>query len=219
MGSADVMHLTVVLALAVAADPPAAPPLEATLRQLEKEIAAARGLEFKKPVAARVVPRPAGADRSTQGYYSPTEKTLYVYDDVKGNYARGVLIHEMAHALQDQHFGLGKLHQQTFDSDSELALAALIEGDATLTMIEVLSTDQPNAGAMLYVPLEKSRNLRNTFLYAQGARYVRALKEKGGWKAVNDASRFPPHSTAAILHPGAGISPTNLGPGKTLGEY
>src|SRR5262245_14221662 len=131
-GSALVNTFSWIVALMiVASDPPAAvPPLEATLRQLEKEIAAARGLEFKKPVVAKVVPRPADADRQTQGYYSPTEKTLYVYNDVKGNYARGVLIHEMVHALQDQHFGLGKLHQQTFGSDAELALAALVEGDA-----------------------------------------------------------------------------------------
>src|SRR5262245_43839147 len=90
----------------IGGEPPDAAPLAGTLRRLEKEIAAARGLEYKKPVVAKVIPRPGGADPQTQGYYSPTEKALYVYDDVKGNYARGVLIHEMVHALQDQHFGL-----------------------------------------------------------------------------------------------------------------
>ena len=55
-----------------------------------------------------------------------------------------------------------------FGSDAELALAALIEGDATYTMIELLKKDQPKAAAMLQVPLEKSRNLQNAFLYAQG---------------------------------------------------
>src|SRR5262245_1586589 len=37
--------------------------LEAALRKLEKEIAAVRGLAFKKPVVAKIVPRPKGADK------------------------------------------------------------------------------------------------------------------------------------------------------------
>src|SRR5262249_29558831 len=146
------------------------------------------------------------------------EKRLYLYDDVSGAYERGVLIHEMVHALQDQHFGLEKLHQEAFGSDAELALAALIEGDATYTMIEVLQKEQPKAAAMLSVPLEKSKNLQNAFLYAQGARYVKALKDRGGWPSVNFAYKFRPQTTAAILHPD-GVATVNLGPGKSVGEY
>src|SRR5262249_25604924 len=126
--------------------------LEAALRKLEKEIAAVRGLAFKKPVVAKIVPRPKGADKGVQGYYSPKEKVLYVYDDVRGSYQKGVLIHEMVHALQDQHFGLKKLHAPSFDSDRELAMAALVEGDATYTMIELLKEEQPAAAKMLEAP-------------------------------------------------------------------
>src|SRR4029078_12638071 len=130
------------LALAVAAplwaaDPALTPEhLDATLRQLEKYIAKVRGLEFKSPVKGKIIPRPADADKKLQGYYSIKDKTLFLYDDLKGSYQRGVLIHEMLHALQDQHFGLEKLHQSAFGSDAELALAALVEGDATFAMIE-----------------------------------------------------------------------------------
>src|SRR5262245_13048889 len=85
--------------------------LDAKLRQLEKEIAAVRGLAFKAPVDARIIPRPQGKDKGLQGYYSPKEKRLYLFNDLSGAYERGVLIHEMVHALQDQHFGLQKLHQ------------------------------------------------------------------------------------------------------------
>jgi uncharacterized iron-regulated protein len=195
-----------------AADPP-----EATLRQLEKDIAAVRGLQFKAPVTAKVVPRPKEADAKLQGYYSPKDKTLYLYDDLAGNYERGVLIHEMVHALQDQHFGLAKLHQASFDSDAELARAALVEGDATFTMIEVLKKDQPRVAAMLDVPLDKAKDIQNAFLYAQGARYVKALRERGGWEAVNNRYRFPPEATASILHP-EGVAAIDLGPGTTRGE-
>src|SRR4051794_36389702 len=100
--------------------------LDARLRQLEKQIAEVRGLAFKKPVEAKIIPRPQGADKGKQGYYDTREKRLYLYDDISGAYELGVLIHEMVHALQDQHFGLDKLHQATFGSDAELALAALI---------------------------------------------------------------------------------------------
>ena len=195
-----------------------AEPLEATLRKLEKDIAAVRGLAFKAPVVARIIPRPADATKSIQGYYSTRDKTLFVYDDVKGSYERGVLIHEMVHALQDQHFGLAQLHQSTFGSDAELARAALIEGDATYTMIELLKKEQPRVAAMLDAPLEKAKNLQNAFLYAQGARYVKALKERGGWPAVNAAYRFPPRTTAAILHP-EGVRTIHLGPGTVRGEF
>jgi uncharacterized iron-regulated protein len=195
-----------------------APAPEATLRQLEKDIAAVRGLSFKNPVVAKVIPRPQDADRHVQGYYSPHDKTLYLYDDVAGNYQRGTLIHEMVHALQDQQFGLSKLHEASYGSDADLARAALIEGDATFTMIEVLKKYQPKVAAMLDVPLDKARNLQNAFLYAQGARYVRALKERGGWEAVNQRYKFPPEATAEILHP-AGVSVIDLGPGKTVGEF
>ncbi len=189
--------------------------LDETLRQLEKDIAAVRGLEFKTPVVAKVIARANDAPKGVQGYYSTKEKTLYVYENVSGNYERGVLIHEMVHALQDQHFGLAKLHQESFGSDAELALAALIEGDATFTMIEMLKKDQPKVTAMLSTSLESAKNVRNAFLYGAGARYVKGLKDKGSWASVNARYKFPPRTTAAILHPG--VSTIDLGPGRSVG--
>jgi uncharacterized iron-regulated protein len=197
---------------------PAKPEFDVTLRQLEKDVSAVRGLAFKTPVVGKIIPRPKDAARGIQGYYSTKDKALFVYDDIAGNYERGVLIHELVHALQDQHFGLGRRDDLPTGSDAEMALSALIEGDATFTMIEVLKKDQPRVAAMLDQPLEKSRNLRNAFLYAQGARYVKALKERGGWEAVNRAYRFTPHTTAAILHPD-GVATFELGAGKTIGEF
>jgi uncharacterized iron-regulated protein len=192
--------------------------VDTLLRKLEKQITEVRGLKFKSPVVAMVIPRSRDSAGGIQGYYSIKDKKIFLYDDIAGAYERGVLIHEMVHALQDQNFGLAKLHQKSFASDAELALAALIEGDATFTMIEVLKKDQPRVAAMLDAPLEKARNLQNAFLYAQGARYVKALKERGGWQAVNSIYRFTPGSTAAVLHP-KGVLTIDLGPGKTRGEF
>ena len=84
-------------------------------------------------------------------------------------------------------------------------------------MIELLKKDQPAVARMLDAPLEKAKNIQRAFLYATRARYVKALKERGGWEAVNSAYRFPPSSTAAILHP-EGVTAIDLGPGKVKGE-
>ncbi|MFO0876407.1 MAG: ChaN family lipoprotein [Gemmataceae bacterium] len=193
--------------------------IEKQLRELEKQIAKVRELEFKSPVVAKVIPRPREGAAGVQGYYDPKQKALFLYDDIKGNYAKGVLVHEMVHALQDQHFGLSKLHAASYDNDRELALAALIEGDATLTMIELLRKEQPFVEKMLLTDLTKAKNLQNAFLYGQGAKFVQAVKQRGGWKAVNQRYQFTPTSTATILHPDQRISPVRLGPGKRIGEY
>jgi uncharacterized iron-regulated protein len=68
---------------------------------------------------------------------------------------------------------------------------------------------------MLGTTLEKAKNLRNAFLYGYGARYVKGLKDKGGWASVNVRYKFPPRTTAAILSPGANT--IDLGPGRTIG--
>jgi uncharacterized iron-regulated protein len=221
-------HLLVLL-LAVALSPPtraAAPAvkpdskqaeLDASVKELIPQIEKVRGLKFIKPVVARILSRPKDDSRGIQGYYDLKKKTLFLYDDVKKSYWKGVLIHEMVHVLQDQQFGLKNLHDPFISGDAELARAALIEGDATLTMIEVLGKNS-YAAKMLSVRLEKSRNLQNAFLYAQGARYVQALKKRGGWTVVDMRYRFPPETTAAILHPDERITTLNLGAGKPVGE-
>ena len=193
--------------------------LDATLRKLEKDIAEVRGLAFKSPVVAKVIPRPPDKDKGVQGYYSLKDKALFVYDDIRGNYERGVLVHEMVHALQDQHFGLKKLHPTGFDCDADLARAALIEGDATFTMIEVLKKDQPHVLAMLDTHLEKAKNLQNAFLYGQGARYVKALKEKGGWEAVNARTSTRRGTRRRCCIRGSGFRRSTWGRARRAGEY
>jgi len=58
-----------------------------------EDIAEVRGLAFKAPVAAKVIPRPKDKEKGVQGYYSIKDKALFIYDDIKGSYERGVLIH------------------------------------------------------------------------------------------------------------------------------
>lgn len=213
------MHTILSLLLLVAASDVAEKQqaLNVQLRALEKEIAGVRGLQFKTPVPAKIMARPKDADPKAQGYYSGKQKTLFLYDDVK-SYRSDVLIHLLVLALQDQHFDLAKLKKEAEDDDARLTLDAFLEGDATFTLVEVLKEKQPRFSAMiLNEPLEDAEDLDRAFIHKQGARYVRALKDKGGWKAVDSAYRFPPSSTATILHLQR-VPHINLGLGKTVGE-
>jgi uncharacterized iron-regulated protein len=197
--------------------PPQRAELETTLSKLEQDIARVRGLKFKTPVVTKVIPRPKDRARDAQGYYSIKDKVFFVYDDVGIGYRREALVQGMLRALQDQNFDLAKLGQSSFGSDADEALYALIFGDAAFTRIELLKEDDPKIATLLDAPWENMPDIRAGFVHIQGARYVRALKNRGGWDAVNAAYSNPPRSTAAVLHP-EGAQIIDLGPGTTRGE-
>jgi hypothetical protein len=62
------------------------------------------------------------------GVYWSDRKQIYLVGDV----SEPVIVHELVHALQDQHFDLGAYHQDAGSSDEHLARRAVIEGDAEL---------------------------------------------------------------------------------------
>ena len=124
------------------------------------------------------------------------------------------LVHALAHALQDQAFGLGELQPCRATTDSALALRALIEGDAVLTTaryaelegeeaLEHLGRMAADAEEPTYAPLAGDplfQRLR-AFPYVEGARWAAALYKEGGWRAVDQAYGLVPCSTEQILHP------------------
>ncbi|GAK53415.1 hypothetical protein U14_04680 [Candidatus Moduliflexus flocculans] len=136
-----------------------------------------------------------------------------------------LLSHELTHALQDQHFDLMSLPLEDLrQEDAGSAAKALIEGDAMLVMIDyMLDHQQPGLDAtqvsgisdnmrawsnhplmrammmMQAMPRYLSDNLM--FSYLDGFDFVLAIKQRGGWEAVNKAYADPPRSTEQILHP------------------
>jgi len=185
----------------------------ALLRGLEKEITAVRGLAFKSAVAARRIAEP----KVVAITYDVTAKQLLLPDEPAAC-DRAELLRALVHALLDQQFDLAKLRKKATGADAKLALEAVIAGDAAWTTIEVRRKDDPNVANLLDEPLEKASDLRRSFISAQGARYVQALHKKGGWKRVDSAYRFPPDTSASILHP-EGVATIDLGPGETRGEF
>src|SRR5437660_11309861 len=84
------------------------------------------------------------------GYYDPKSRQFHVADwiDLKGQ--KTVMAHELTHALQDQHFDLLRFeHWPRGDSDAELAAHALIERDATLTMMLYVTRDPARLIALM----------------------------------------------------------------------
>jgi hypothetical protein len=137
-----------------------------------------------------------------------------------------VIAHELTHALADQHYDLDTLQKAVKkDDDRSLALAALIEGEATLAMFGASMDDWE--GDIIHLPaenLEWTFNLISPFMafmgggkairsapaiisesmifpYFRGMVFCAKLTNKGGWAAIDEVYRDPPLSTEQILHP------------------
>lgn len=146
------------------------------------------------------------------GLYDPKTREFYLADWIDPLLQRPVIVHELTHALQDQHFDLRRLAEwPDGDSDAQLAAHSLVEGDATLAMAQYVLRN-PEAGAaymraMVNAPKmpvfeNAPRAVREslTFPFLQGMQFATALHARGGWKAVTAAYTPLPQSTEQILH-------------------
>src|SRR6185295_7170055 len=74
------------------------------------------------------------------GYYDPRRKYLITVkkdnDMLSDKMQETVLVHELTHAIQDQHFDLIKYMDGDSLTDKGAARQAVVEGDATLTMYD-----------------------------------------------------------------------------------
>jgi hypothetical protein len=151
------------------------------------------------------------------GLYEPKSKRMILSEDLGDSERRAALAHELVHALQDQHYELGRrmLQRRPGDGDEQSALQTLAEGDATSAMLDVLGArpaTELDDGALSWelrgmvalggntaVPDILRRSL--VAPYADGVLLVHALRRKGGWASVDEVWRLPPASTEQVLHP------------------
>jgi hypothetical protein len=159
---------------------------------------------------------------NTDGLYDEETDELLVLSMYRElNYLNSmVLVHELRHALQDQHFDLdGIMGSRSFSDfdDRKLAVLAALEGDATFLMVQFSGLDadilasSPSSDALMgFLPTAKPSMLyrepgiiRNQLLmpYIHGLRFVSAVFKKKKWKGVNRILLLPPASTEQILHP------------------
>jgi len=150
------------------------------------------------------------------GFYDPKRKTFFVSGDLSGDEADVTLWHELVHALQDQHYDLSHLTDWQPDSgDSQAAVHALAEGDATSAMLDALL--KPRGGGALQLPegLMRAQSVLGSAAteappvlvrsllapYVDGLAFTNYLRRRGGFGAVDEAWRAPPASTEQLLHP------------------
>ena len=153
-------------------------------------------------------------ERNVAGFYDEDSDTMFLLDDL-GMADRETLVHELEHALQDQHFDLDRLVGYTpGESDRVTATHAIAEGDAMSTMFEVMNGNAflIDASALRFMMVASvaiaeggqatPRVLQASLVapYVDGYRFVQALRKQGGWTAVNEAFRKPPASTEQLLH-------------------
>jgi hypothetical protein len=145
--------------------------------------------------------------RRSGAYYSQIEKRIYVRGKTLTRYLRSVIVHELTHAWQDQHFDLNRLDDGITTDDAWLAWGALVEGDASYVM-EQYRQSQPNAGED--TEADSSSGDRPSsfqfldlfgaeFPYAAGPSYVKQLRQSGGLKALDRRFKVLPNSVREIL--------------------
>lgn len=122
--------------------------------------------------------------------------------------------HEYVHRLQDAKFDLEVLKKLADNNDMSLAVAALIEGDATIVQTQYMleNFDVLELSALLEKALASQAELGSAnvppflqrgleFPYADGAAFVSILMQMGGFAAVDAVFKNLPKSTEQILHP------------------
>lgn len=168
---------------------------------------------------------------SHQALYDPWTKRIVARDRLEDATSRLVgtafvqrllLVHELAHALQDQRFDLVRyIGAQSMSWDRRMASAALVEGDAvvmaaewtTIGSAESVVMSDVDIGADTRASIENSLLLNvaaggalidatvMVFSYGYGAALVQQLVRAGGWSAVDAAFAEPPLSAEQVLHP------------------
>jgi hypothetical protein len=162
------------------------------------------------------------------GYYDPTSKKLFVVQGVEREMLRPTLIHELVHALQDQHTNLDSLIARERGNDRQSAAQAAIEGHATMVMLAQASEESgqpldprmlPDFSTQIRLSMEEQnkqfpvfkeapRIIRETLLfpYVAGAGFVKALwirpLETGfGEPYPPPINERMPQSTEQVLRP------------------
>ena len=149
------------------------------------------------------------------GFYDDQTKRMVIRGTKLGNTdVRVTVVHELTHALQDQYFNLTKLDDAVATSDAELALTALLEGDATWVEESYVATLPQAAQDKYYgdvgTAVDESPkpgdappavDLLSSAPYDLGYFFVDYLRSHGGIASLNDAFAHPPPTDEQVFDP------------------
>ena len=134
------------------------------------------------PARAEVVLGPYLAHLLLQGHRGgwPREAT----------FARPLLVHELVHVLQEQHFRLPSRMKQADDRTEKLVLRSMVEGFATWVEERAAAAE---FGLQDYAPRNAKMHVRNGRMpYLRGRDFFARLHERGGEQGMHEAMKAPP---------------------------
>lgn len=154
------------------------------------------------------------------GFYDPDEARLYIADWVPVSGQAETMAHELTHALQDQHFHIAEyVHHERGHGDAQVAAMALLEGDATASMLDYALSrrhmrvrELPDPDAMMRGQIDAAqqprlaaapRAIRETLLFPYLTGFsmcARLLREGSDYSAIDALLRSPPQSSEQVLH-------------------
>lgn len=158
------------------------------------------------------------------GYYDPEKGTFFIAAWLPGDQQKPVMVHELTHAIEDQHFHIGRVMEEDRklqNDDRLLAHMALFEGDATAVMLDSLLEPAGRNFSQLpdivfvmrsqYSSLESQFDVFRqapdyikeslVFPYAYGATFLQKARATQPWTAVDKIYADLPASTEQIMHP------------------
>ena len=145
------------------------------------------------------------------GFYSPAqERVVIVVDEGEALQIDGsTLVHELAHAMQDQYHDLGNPRYTGDTQDADLAVDGIVEGEV-VHLEERYDERCEENWTCLDEPDEEAGGgagdlnfgILQTVLqpYSDGPFYAAQLIEEDGWGAVNDTMNEPPDTTSEVIH-------------------
>ena len=147
------------------------------------------------------------------GYYDPETGEMVVRGAADTPNLRITLVHELTHALDDQHFDLDRPELDDRPDEAGFAFSALVEGNASrveaaytasLTDEERADAEAEQQGYIDGIDISGFPPIllaQQQFVYRTGADFVQALYDEGGNAAVDQALEDPPTTTEQILEP------------------
>jgi len=159
------------------------------------------------------------------GFYDQENKIFYIASWLPVEQQKPTMVHELTHALQDQHFNIEKILDEDRamqNDDRVMAHQALLEGDGMAVMLQdtldpmgrhfselpdlafvmqaMMSTMQDQFSVLNDAPVYLQQIL--LFPYGYGASFLqKAWKDNPGWESINKIYSDLPVSTEQIIHP------------------
>jgi hypothetical protein len=154
------------------------------------------------------------------GVYDPKGREFFIAASTGLAEQRVIMAHELTHALEDQNFHVERWTKAAKDNDdASLARSAVLEGSATVAMIDYLLRDAGTSfrdlgsfdPTLILGDADTSPEMKDVplvirdqlfFPYFSGAAFsVKALDAAGGWAGLHTLFEKPPASTQQIMHP------------------